>query len=256
MPITRKALLISNPGETGQENYCKGVYVDIDKYQRLLTSPFGGTWDPSDIKHLDRPSVEVLELWIGILSAYDYALIMFTGHGWYSSTDRDRVLELRKNESVHASDLLRDAKKRTLILDCCQKVYNEPKMIKEARQVEMLNARAAARRAPNAEACRRLFLKEVEDAPTGIVVTTSCSMNELSTDDDERGGRYNASLIEAAEDWANAQAQNPWVVADALSIVAAHDPAAKETQRLSGRTQNPTISKPRTSPYFPFAVFA
>jgi Nuclease-related domain len=64
------------------------------------------------------------------------------------------------------------------------------------------------------------------------------------------------SLIEAAQDWANAQAQNEWVVEDAFSIVDAHDPATKETIKLSGGTQNPTIAKPKTGPYFPFAVFA
>jgi hypothetical protein len=42
MPLSRKALLIANPGEQGQENYCKGVYVDIANYQRFLASAVGG----------------------------------------------------------------------------------------------------------------------------------------------------------------------------------------------------------------------
>ena len=156
----------------------------------------------------------------------------------------------------YASELLSGARRRTLILDCCQEVHNEPKFIKEARAAEMVNASATRRRDPNPEACRRLFLRQVEASPRSIVVASSCSMNELLTDDDERGGRYNASLIEAAQDWANVQAQNEWATQDALSIVAAHDPATQETIKLSGGTQNPTISKPRTGPYFPFAVFA
>jgi hypothetical protein len=256
MPLTRRALLISNPGELGHVNYCKGVYVDTRNYERLLTSPIGGAWDPKEIQTFDQPTAELVQLLVAGLSDYDYGFIMFTGHGWYSSTDKEHVLELRRGENIYASDLLTGAKRRTLILDCCQRVYNEPRLIKEARAAEMVNARAASRREPNPDACRRLFLRDVEAAPASIVRTSSCSMNELSTDDDERGGRYNASLIEAAQDWANKQAQNPWVIEDALSIVAAHDPAARETIKFSGGTQNPTITKPRSEPYFPFAVFA
>ena len=255
MPITRKALLISNPGEPGKPNYCKGVYVDIRNYERLLKSPIGGAWDPKEIQILDQPSADLVRLCVASLSAYDYGFIMFTGHGWYSSTDKDRVLELSKGQNIHASDLYSATRRRTVVLDCCQRVYNEPKMLKEARAVEMLNASAARHRDPNPEACRKLFLKGVE-AAASLVVTTSCSINEFSGDDDERGGRYNASLIEAAQDWANAQAQNEWVVEDAFSIVDAHDPATKETIKLSGGTQNPTIAKPKTGRYFPFAVFA
>lgn len=256
MPITRRALLISNPGEPGQENYCKGVYADIRNYQNLLTSAIGGAWHPHEITTLDRPGADLVRLSVANLSAYDYGFIMFTGHGWYSSVDKDRILELRKDVSIHASDLLSTATRRTLILDCCQKVHNESKIIKEARDLVSLNASATTRRQPNPEACRRLFFRNIEAASVGIVMTTSCSINEVSTDDDERGGRYNASLIEAAQDWANEQAQNSWLTENTQSIVAAHDSATNQTIRLSGGTQNPTIAKPKTGPYFPFAVFA
>ena len=56
MPITRRALLIANPGEVGDEDYCKGVYVDIKNYQQHLTSAEGGAWDGGEIQYLNRPT--------------------------------------------------------------------------------------------------------------------------------------------------------------------------------------------------------
>lgn len=254
MPITRRALLISNPGETGAENYCKGVYVDIKNYQQLLTSPVGGAWEAGEIKHLDRPSVHDVRTWIGIFSGYDYVLVMFTGHGWYSSTDRDRILELRRDERIASLELIQGAKKRTVILDCCQKVHPESIQEKLARSV--LIANASLGRTPDARTCRELFSERVRTAPEGIVKLTSCAIGEVSTDDDNRGGRYNGSLIECTEDWAGTQAKNLLSYGTAVfSVVAAHECAAAKTRRLSADKQNPTIEKPRTEPYFPMAVF-
>ena len=49
MSLSRKALLICNPGEDGAENYCKGVFVDVKRYRELLMSPIGGAWLDTEI---------------------------------------------------------------------------------------------------------------------------------------------------------------------------------------------------------------
>lgn len=133
MPTSRRALLISNPGEIGAENYCKGVYVDIRNYTRLLLSPQGGSWDPSEIRHLDRPTAQNVRDWLAYFSTHDYVLVMFTGHGWYSSVDRDRILELGNKEKLQSIELRKGSSKRTIILDCCQKVYAESIFWKQQR---------------------------------------------------------------------------------------------------------------------------
>jgi len=256
MPITRRALLISNPGEAGKENYCKGVYVDIRNYQRLMTSAEGGAWEDREVIHMDRPNAKDVRDMVTAISPRDYVLIMFTGHGWYSTAHKDRILELKAGEQILVTDLLGGAKKRTVILDCCQKVHPEALLEKLARSI--LNASGAeVGRVPNRGACRQLFDECVSNAPDSIVKLTSCSIGEYSTDDDERGGRYNGSLIGYVDDWVQAQAKdrfsrNPV----AASIVAAHEAAAEKTRRLSADLQNPTIEKLRTGPYFPIAVFA
>ena len=255
MPITRRALLISNPGETGQENYCKGVYVDINNYQQLLTSPTGGAWDEREVIHMDRPSAKDVRDMVAAISPRDYVFVMFTGHGWYSSAHGDRVLELRAGEQILATDLLRGAKKRTIILDCCQKVHPEAIFEKIARDIVFANASVG--RVPDRAACRKFFDEGVQAVPESIVKLTSCSIGEYSTDDDTRGGRYNGSLIEYVEDWVQAQAIDRFSHSVAsTSIVVAHEAAAQKTRRLSVDKQNPTIEKIRTGPYFPFAVFA
>jgi hypothetical protein len=256
MPITKRALLISNPGEHGAENYCKGVYADIKNYQRMLTSPIGGGWENSEIQHLDRPTAKNVREWLAIFSVIDYVLVMFTGHGWYSAPDRDRILELRKGEKIASNDLLVGTKKRTVVLDCCQKVHQESLLEKQARQVAF-SANASLWRSPNRAACQKLFSDSVVAAPEGVLRLTSCAINEVSTDDDTRGGRYNGSLIECVEDWALAQAKKQFNVSPAVfSVVAAHECAAERTRKMSGGKQNPGIEKSKTTPYFPFAVFA
>lgn len=257
MPITKRALLISNPGETGAENYCRGVYVDVRNYVTLLTSPQGGAWEAGEIQTLDRPTAKEVQLWIADFSKYDYAFVMFTGHGWFSSVDKDRILELKKGEAIASNDLLKGTKKRTLVLDCCQKVHAESLLQKRAMQFSgAIMANEARLRTPNREACRKLFSDTIAISESGFVRMCSCQIGELSRDDDSTGGYYNSNLIDTADEWAGRQARNTWGGSASLSVVEAHEPAAAATRAKSAGKQNPTIEKARTGPYFPFAVFA
>lgn len=263
MAITRRALLISNPGEIGAENYCKGVYVDIKNYMRFLMSPQGGAWKwPEEIKHLDRPSAQEVRDWLARFSYEDYVFVMFSGHGWYSSMDHDRILELRNKEQLHSVELRKGSKKRTIILDCCQRVYPES-ILKKASERHLSANESVNWLSPDPATCRQLFFDTVGTTSEGIVFLTSCSTTEVSTDDDTRGGRYNGSLIEVLDDWSVAQASFPSFsqfyhapnASSVLSIVDAHESAAVKTRLLSANKQNPSIEKPRTGPYFPMAVF-
>jgi hypothetical protein len=255
MPITRRALLISNPGEDGQENYCRGVYVDVKNYQQLLLSPEGGAWEAGEIIQLDRPNIATVRFWIGDCSMHDYSFVMFTGHGWFSSVDKDRVLELRKGEAIASNELLTDTNKRTVILDCCQKVHEVSLLEKRARMLTAMANEAQRRRTPNRDNCKRLFLNSIVAAERGFVRMCSCQIGEVSRDDDATGGYYNSSLIDCADDWAAQQAKSQWGGDAILSVVEVHEPAAAITRRRSAGLQNPTIEKARTGPYFPISVF-
>lgn len=251
--MTRAALLISNPGEPGAENYCKGVYVDVENYRRLLRSPEGGAWEEKEITILDRPAVATVRLHLALLSYTDYVFVMFTGHGGYSVADKDRVLELRKGQNLASLELKKNARRRTIILDCCQEVHEES--LVENRSIEFSAKSANQIRRANRATCRMLFDQALQAAHFGILEMNSCSINELSTDDDDRGAHYNGSLIECVDDWSLSQAKNFYGGNSILSCPVAHECAAQKTRDLSGGLQNPTIEKPRTSPYFPIAVF-
>jgi hypothetical protein len=258
MPITRRALLIANPGEVGDEDYCKGVYVDIKNYQQHLISSEGGAWDGGEIQYLNRPSAADVRMWIAEFSRYDYLLVMFTGHCAYSNADRDHVLELRRGERITYAQLIQGAKRRTVILDCCQQVHEESLMEKYARSIMILNASNASRgRTANREACKKLYLEALERCPISIIKMLSCSVGELSTDSDTLGGRYNSSLFDCTSNWIEGELAKPYYSPPAmLSVVGAHECASVATTKKSAGQQNPTIDKPRTGPYFPFAVFA
>jgi hypothetical protein len=254
MLITKRALLISNPGEVGAENYCKGVYVDINNYQRLLFSAQGGAWETNEITNLDRPSLADVRAWIANMSAVDYVFVMFTGHGWFSELDHDRVLELRSGQSIASNELLKGTKRRTLVLDCCQKVYKKTLIEKHAHVFS--GSIEPERRPLNREACKKLFSDLVSVADEGFLRLSSCSIGEYSYDDDKEGAHYNSSLIRTVENWANGAAARYSQAPISLSVVAAHEQAATLTTKRSGGLQHPVIEKPKSMPYFPIAVFA
>lgn len=254
MPITRRALLIANPGEIGDEQYCKGVFVDIKNYLCLLKSPVGGAWEDREIKYLKRPTVAAIKIWLRLYSKIDYLFIMFTGHGEYSNIKKDRILELRRGHEIASNDLICGARKSTIILDCCQEVQAASPIEKVGRLINL--SEATELREPNTPKCRHVFLKLLECAPEGVVRLVSCSIGERSYDSDEMGGRYNSSFIDCIDAFARREARIPLSLTNAhLSALAAHSCAARKTHRRTTGLQTPVIE--RSSPYvnYPVAVF-
>jgi len=246
--------LISNPGELNDQNYCKGVYVDVDNYRNFLASAQGGAWNlETEFTILNKPTRQQLEIPLIKCELADYAFILFTGHGYFSDELQEPVLELREGETVCLSDLLAPNTKRTVILDSCQKVHRSELI--ENRNIIRASLSEGRRREPNRERCRQIFDTRIEQASRSAVIPKSCRIDEYSTADDELGSRYARSLIVAANRWVNQQSMTWQASENSYSIISAHDSAALLTTRLSGGEQNPTISKARTGPYFPFAVF-
>ncbi len=248
MTITRAALIVTCPGQPGSD-YLDGVNVDARNYRRLLESAHGGSWDmKKEVTFLQCASPDTVRNSVRWVSQYDYSLIVFSGHGWYSSHDNDTILELG-NDRMPLSDLRNGSTKRTIIVDCCRVIFNET--ITETRKYA---ASLRARTSPDPEKCRRLFLNTVASMPDELSILYSCSQDERAGDNATEGGTYTTSLINAANDWAQNQAQQPspngW-----LSVVDAHRQAFSNTIRIRPM-QNPTIERARSGPYAPFAVFA
>ena len=253
--MNRRALIISNPGERGDENYCEGVLRDVDNYKSFLTNACGGLWSYSDIDHISRPSINEVRLAMRKLEGSGYALVVFTGHGWYSTDLDSTILTLKAGQEIDSVELQKGASKQTIILDCCRKKFagiplDESNLIKASAAV--LN-RASSRL--NAELCRHYYNEKIKTCDQGTTILYSCSSGEKSQDNSQRGGLYSYNLIDFAESWADNGEFDLTNSYYTLSVVKAHEGATELVQRKR-RDQNPQIEKPRSAPYFPFCVAA
>jgi len=105
--------------------------------------------------------------------------------------------------------------------------------------------------------CRKYFDAQIMKCGEGIVILNSCSENEYSYDHPSKGGYYSSSLFKTANNWYNNNTNvNLLENYYPFSIVGAHNGAVEFVRKLSGDTQNPEIEKPRSGPYFPFAIMA
>ncbi len=249
--MKRHALIISNPGEPGADNYCHGVNVDVQNYKSFLKSPLGGGWYDSEISPLARPTCQELESKIIGLSSFDYTFFVFCGHGFYSAQRESTILELKKGQEFNSIGLRKNSNKRSIILDCCRKVEKEI-VVKAAMEALFEEARKMLDLAE----CRKYFENQIEKCLKGIIVGYACSKNETAGDSQSKGGYYSYSMMQSATSWRETNKidlSKDWA---AFSVVSAHNGAIPGVRSLSGGTQNPEIEKPRTDQYFPFAIMA
>jgi hypothetical protein len=251
--VGRKALLIGCPGRPGTNNYLGGVARDLTNYNRFLDSPLGGWWYSSEIVTLDDPPASTVRAAMQTLKSADYSLVLFSGHGYVTSDRRSTIVCLRGDEEMDSMELRAGADKHTLILDCCRVVARPSRMLAEDALAKM---DAAAARL-NGSRCRRLYEQEISECPAAQIVLHSCDLDERANHDSARGGYYAYSLIDVAETWAENNTTDLSQKKYALfRMPRAHDRASDAVQRLTGNLQNPQIEKPRSEPYFPFAIVA
>jgi hypothetical protein len=251
MAVSRRALIIANPGVVGAENYCEGVNKDVATYRAFLQSKVGGAWKPDEITVLKCPTLTEFRSGLLSLKNADYSFIVFSGHGEYLPSKDTTVLELRPGVDIDSGELSDGAKKRTVVLDCCRGVH-VPLALDEA----MMKALAKADSVEDKTESRKYYDKAISDCPESVVVLFGCSIRELAGDDDERGGVYSYNLIRSAETWARENDIDTDKEYSILSVVTAHEMAKLKVIQRRGTKQNPTIEKPRSGPYFPFGVVA
>lgn len=249
--MNRRALIISNPGEVGAENYCAGVNKDVESYTRFFRAPIGGLWGTTEVIHHGRPSAADVRRAIADLSRVEYSVVVFSGHGYYSTTSRSTVLELRTGQEIDANELRVRSGRQSLIIDCCREKH--PELPREI-QFGMRVLKAAAQ--INPEECRRYYDKRIMECPTELVVLYACGIGQKASDMSETGGIYSHSLLTEASEWAERLEIDTSRNYNILSIATAHERAAARVQRTRGDRQTPAIEKPRSEPYYPFCVVA
>jgi hypothetical protein len=249
--MKRRAVMVANPGEQGTKSYLGGVLKDVENYRQFLLSAIGGLWYNAEIVEMMLPSAPEVSQVIRQLSSCDYSLVIFSGHGYYSTRLNSTVVELRSGEQIDSAELRAGAAKHTLILDCCRKSDAPiPLLITDAMKV------AKAKPQINRDNCRKYYDEAIEKCGRGLVVMHACSIDEEAGDDAQKGGYYSYNLLGTSITWADSLAADTSVVARWATVVAAHDAAAPHVKRISGNRQNPVIEKPRSSPYYPFCIVA
>ncbi len=249
----RHALIIANPGEKGDEHYCEGVNIDCSEYKSFLFSPLGGNWYEDEIETFYKPKKFYVKLAIEELMKYDYSMVIYSGHGYYSAPDDSTIIELNKSETLNSEAFISVTKKQTVILDCCRKVERIPvfesaEIIRKAVGIEL-----------DPSECRKYYDKVIDNCDEDTIILNACGINEKAMDDSERGGLYSYNLINTARAWFQSKSKAGIDTTNNFSIltaVEAHDKAAIRVRERSRSRQNPQVMKPRSGPYFPFAVIA
>ena len=240
--MTRKMLIIANPGETGAENYCEGVNRDVVQYKKFFISNSGGAWEPKEINILIRPSPFKVDFALKELKTVDYSMVVYCGHG-YSRKSGATMVELPTNCDYDSNKFNRGAHKHTVILDCCRATY-EPIYESAQERYDLMIEHSAAR-----NLARARFDNVIQSCSPGLVVLYACNIGETAGDDEVKGGVYSHALRSAAINLSRVTAGS-----GTASVVQIHNIAAENVRRETGGHQNPQIIKPRSSPYFPFCV--
>lgn len=248
--MNKGILIIAYPGIFGAENYCEGVLRDINNYKDFFMSPAGGGWKDEEIHILDTPTIDQVINAVDYHNLLDYSMIIFSGHGYYDPIEKHTVMEINNDEHLSETALSKVGIKRTIILDCCRVPYSP---ILESIQ-ELVIKREASLGFINLQEIREQYENRIMECPKGIVRIYSCDVGETAGDDQREGGVYSWNLLREAKRWSVSNRPLHRLLMEKhifkfLSIVEVHTMVCKNINE-----QTPRIIKPRTSPYYPFAV--
>lgn len=262
--MKRRILIITNAGKVGAENYCEGVFKDRANYVSFFKSGCGGYYSDSEIRTFDKPTKSKVRTELLLLTQenVEFSILIFCGHGWYSTKSCSNIFELNdSDEQIDSLEFRTGAKKRIIIEDNCRKplpVYINESSVKNFSTLALCDS---YRRQVDPEYCKVKYNNRIKNCPEQIIIGQACSVGELAGDSPISGGYYSGSLLKqtlkTVED--DLQSFNLSNYAKTYSFPLNHNSAIPLVRSLSANKQNPQIDKPRVSDpndYLPFAVIA
>ena len=127
MGLTKKVLLIGNPGKEGDKNYAPQVYDVLDQYKSFFISPVGGSFALDDILELkgclcSANEESCLSSFIMELDQVNYSIIVFVGHGRDNNRSDEIQLSFGSFWPVGSFFMSKNPQmlKRTIIIDACR----------------------------------------------------------------------------------------------------------------------------------------
>lgn len=223
--MKRFAIIIGCSGIGRQ--YRSGIEKDVDNFIEYLQSNKGGAWNGDEILSLkNKPKTIILDSINNTKGNYDYVLVMFSGHGNYSTVMNERRLYTNDGEFFYESDILGMASKQLTIIDSC--ACEERELIEDSLTKAVLFASESVN---IREVYRRFFDDWVESCPNQSIMMYSCDEGEESSDSDN-GGLYAYNLIVAAK--------NSKEELNCLKVHEIVKPKVVDSARKRGKQQHPT----------------
>ena len=261
--MKRRILIITNAGKLGSENYCEGVFRDKENYINFFKAAYGGFYANSEIRVLDKPSKSKVheELMEMENDKVEFSIIIFCGHGWYSTISNSNILDLNDSEEIDSLDLRLGGIKRIIIEDNCRKPYAEyiTESLRKAFSDILLSG--DKQQQLNPIKCKQYYNKRISECPEQIIIGQACNIDEVAGDSSSKGGYYSSSLIDVTERnvMAKMRSIDLNINYSIFSFPSCHNDAIPLVLSLSVNKQNPQIEKPRLSEsesFLPFAVVA
>jgi len=262
--MKRRILIITNAGKVGTDNYCHGVYKDMENYVSFFKSGYGGYYADAEIRTFDKPTKAKVREELSNLTkdAIEFSILIFCGHGWYSTISNSNIFTLNdSNEEIDSLEFRVGAKKRIVIEDNCREAY--PEYISESL-IKGFSARALyedRRQHIDPEQCKKYYNEKISACPEQLIIGQACSIGEFAGDSSSTGGYYSSSLLKQTVDTATEDLQTVDLSKSykTYNFPSSHNNAVPLVRARSGNKQNPQIEKPRINDannYLPFAVIA
>ena len=261
--MKRRILIILNPGKTGSATYCDGVYRDKENYNAFFKSAIGGYYSDSEIRTFDKPALTTVRRELQSIENenVDFSIIVFCGHGWYSTISETNILCINDSEQIDSIEFRRNFKKRIIIEDNCREKYAEYVAESERKSFSAILLMDSGGKVLNPELCKYYYNKRIEECPEQLIYSTACNVGETAGDNSSFGGFYSSSLLKETKTNAETLLRNINLNTNyhTFNFPICHENAKPRVRKLSGEKQNPQIEKPRffdENRYLPFAVIA
>jgi len=240
--MKRHAIIIEASNVKGLE-HIPGAKSDANNLYKYFTSLAGGAWAYSEISILSHPLKRDLESAVNLTASFDYTIVAFSGHGYFSETKDQTCVIINDNEEICESELTPNSPRKLMILDTCRGIEEK------VEEKTSIAARLILESAASQYQYRELYEASISKCERGTIKLYSCDKDE-SAQESKLGGNFTSSLIKCGYNWHDVTESNRSSV---LPINNAFHFAEKITNQLD-RDQHPQMTAGRRLGYFPWAI--
>lgn len=214
---------------------------DFKNMKKFLLSDLGGAWYDNEIIPLQNPTWNEIELKQKLyMSNADYCMTIFSGHGWVNRKDKKHYLEI-KNGDIGLKHLMSGAKRETIVIDACSGYGDSIPDLPTTLSDMILESN-------NPKLHRKIYDDHIQKCGEFSSIIIGASPGQ-DVRDDEYGGAFINSLIDAANNFNDSNINNN--VLDIREII-------KKSREILPynyySNQKPYLMGQKSNYYFPFAV--